>query len=57
MVRSERIAARPGWNRMTAVREGRIHEIKSAHILQPGPVILRGMRQMADVIADWGAAQ
>ena len=56
-VRPERIAARPGWDRMTAVREGRIHEIKSAHILQPGPVILRGMRQMADVIAAWGSAQ
>ncbi|MEO6666500.1 MAG: cobalamin-binding protein [Nitrospiria bacterium] len=54
-VRPERIAARPGWDRITAVREGRICEIKSAHILQPGPAMLTGMRQMADAIAAWAS--
>ena len=39
-VRPERIAARPGWDRIPAVREGRIHEIKSPLILQPGPAAL-----------------
>ena len=34
---SARIAARPGWD---AVRAGRIAEIKSALILQPGPAAL-----------------
>ncbi len=52
-VRADRIAARPGWDGITAVREGRIYEIKSAHILQPGPVIMRGMRQLATTIAAW----
>jgi iron complex transport system substrate-binding protein len=35
-----RIAARPGWDAVPAVRAGRIHEIKSALILQPGPAAL-----------------
>lgn len=39
-VRPERIAARPGWDAIPAVREGRIVEIKSPLILQPGPAAL-----------------
>jgi iron complex transport system substrate-binding protein len=39
-VRAERIAARPGWDAIPAVRNGRIHEIKSPLILQPGPAAL-----------------
>lgn len=35
-----RIAARPGWDAIPAVREGRIVEIKSPLILQPGPAAL-----------------
>ncbi|MFW5880993.1 MAG: cobalamin-binding protein, partial [Roseicyclus sp.] len=39
-VRPERIAARPGWDAIPAVRDGRIVEIKSPLILQPGPAAL-----------------
>ncbi len=39
-VRPERIAARPGWHAVPAVAAGRIHEIKSPLILQPGPAAL-----------------
>jgi iron complex transport system substrate-binding protein len=39
-VRPERIAARPGWDAIPAVRDGRITEIKSPLILQPGPAAL-----------------
>jgi iron complex transport system substrate-binding protein len=35
-----RIMERPGWHAMPAVRAGRIHEIKSPLILQPGPAAL-----------------
>ncbi|GLS19427.1 cobalamin-binding protein [Labrys miyagiensis] len=35
-----RISGRPGWERIPAVREGRIVEIKSPLILQPGPAAL-----------------
>jgi iron complex transport system substrate-binding protein len=36
----ERIRQRPGWNEIPAVRNGRIVEIKSPLILQPGPAAL-----------------
>lgn len=39
-VNLERIRARPGWQSIPAVAQGRIHEIKSPLILQPGPAAL-----------------
>lgn len=39
-VRAEKIVARPGWETIPAVRHGRIFEIKSPLILQPGPAAL-----------------
>ncbi|HEY9536840.1 MAG TPA: cobalamin-binding protein [Kiloniellaceae bacterium] len=39
-VRPERIASRRGWQAIPAVAAGRIHEIKSPLILQPGPAAL-----------------
>lgn len=39
-VRPERIANRPGWSAIPAVAKGRITEIKSPLILQPGPAAL-----------------
>jgi iron complex transport system substrate-binding protein len=51
-VRKEKIAARPGWENVSAVRSGRIHEIKSAYILQPGPASLtEGVQQLHALIA------
>jgi iron complex transport system substrate-binding protein len=34
------IVGRPGWDRVAAVRDDRIFEIKSTYILQPGPAAL-----------------
>ena len=51
-VRKETIAGRPGWDQITAIHESRIHEIKSAFILQPGPASLtEGLRQLHQIIA------
>jgi iron complex transport system substrate-binding protein len=36
----DRVAARPGFDVIPAVRNGRLYEIKSALILQPGPAAL-----------------
>ena len=45
------IIERPGWDRINAVRDDRIHEIKSTDILQPGPASLTdGVRQLHDII-------
>lgn len=48
---AERVAARPGWHAMPAVRDGRLYEIKSCDILQPGPAALGdGLRQLHHLI-------
>lgn len=50
-VRKERIAARPGWQDVPAVRNDQIYEVKSTYILQPGPAALtEGVRQLHDII-------
>lgn len=46
------IERRPGWHAVTAVRAGTIYEIKSADILQPGPGVLIGLRQLHDILVD-----
>lgn len=54
--RPERVAARPAWESVPAVRAGAIHEIKSAIILSPGPVAIReGLPALARLVADWAA--
>ncbi len=51
-VRRNAIAGRSGWSEITAVRIGRIHEIRSSIILQPGPASLTdGVRQLHEIIA------
>lgn len=53
-VRRDRIAARPGWDRVPAVQTGQIHEIKSAYILQPGPAALtEGVVQLQRIVRAW----
>lgn len=52
--RPEKVAARPGWQAIPAVRDGELHEIKSPLILQPGPAALTdGVREMARIIQAW----
>jgi iron complex transport system substrate-binding protein len=51
--RPERIRARAGFDRVPAVRAGRLHEIKSADILQPGPAALtRGLEQLHALVRE-----
>lgn len=52
--RPEKVAARPGWDAIPAVRDGELHEIKSPIILQPGPAALTdGVREMAAILRAW----
>ena len=45
--RPEKVAAREGWATVPAVMNGRLHEIKSCDILQPGPAALTdGLEQL-----------
>jgi iron complex transport system substrate-binding protein len=52
--RPEKVAARPGWNAIPAVRDGELHEIKSPLILQPGPAALTdGVAAIARIVRAW----
>lgn len=52
--RPEKVAARPGWENVPAVRDGELHEVKSPIILQPGPAALfDGLDALHAIIARW----
>jgi iron complex transport system substrate-binding protein len=49
--RPERVAARPGWADIPAVRDNRLYEVKSSEILQPGPAALTdGVRRIQEIL-------
>jgi iron complex transport system substrate-binding protein len=51
-MRKATIVSRTGWDRVSAVRDDRIFEIKSTYILQPGPASLtEGVRQLHVVLS------
>ncbi len=55
--RPERVAAREGWSAVPAVAAAQIHELKSAVILNPGPVAIReGLPALAQLFRQWAAA-
>lgn len=52
--RPEKVAGRPGFDAMPAVRHGALHEIKSSLILQPGPAALTdGLAALQAIIAEF----
>jgi iron complex transport system substrate-binding protein len=49
-----KVAARPGFSTVPAVRDGFLREIKSPLILQAGPAALTdGLDALASIVADW----
>ena len=49
-----KVAARPGFDAVPAVRDGFLREIKSALILQPGPAALTdGLDALVRIIEEW----
>jgi iron complex transport system substrate-binding protein len=54
----QKVAGRPGWQAISAVKTGHLYEIKSADILQPGPACLTdGIRQIAEIVENWSREQ
>jgi iron complex transport system substrate-binding protein len=52
-----KVAARPGFAAIPAVRDGWLREIKSPLILQPGPAALTdGLDALQAIVAQWSAA-
>ncbi len=55
--RADRVAARPGWETIPAVRDGELHEVKSPIILQPGPAALfDGLDELHRIITAWSGS-
>ena len=53
-----KVAARPGFNKIPAVANGWLREVKSPLILQPGPAALTdGLDALARIVADWAEWQ
>jgi iron complex transport system substrate-binding protein len=53
-----KLAVRPGFDAIPAVRDGWLREIKSPLILQPGPAALTdGLDALAAIIRDWAEAR
>ncbi len=53
-----KVAARPGFDALPAVRDGWLREIKSTLILQPGPAALTdGLDALAAIVEEWAAAR
>jgi iron complex transport system substrate-binding protein len=49
-----KVAERPGWDAIPAVRDGQLREIKSPIILQPGPAALTdGVGEISKIITAW----
>ena len=52
--RKEKLVARPGWDKIPAVQNDDVYEIKSTIILQPGPAALTdGVNKLHDIIDGW----
>jgi iron complex transport system substrate-binding protein len=56
--RPARVAARPGWEAIPAVRDGELHEVKSPIILQPGPAALTdGLDALHAIFRRWASRE
>lgn len=44
------LAGRSGWENVTAIRTGEVHEVDGGDILVPGPSLMVGLRQIHEVV-------
>jgi iron complex transport system substrate-binding protein len=48
--RLDEIRQRPGWDAIDAVRQSRVYEMDSSIILQPGPMLVDGFRELCRIL-------
>jgi iron complex transport system substrate-binding protein len=54
--RAEKVAAREGWQGVSAVKNQQLFEVKSADILQPGPAALTdGVEHLHRIVTAWAS--
>ena len=46
----EQVAARAGWEGLTAIREGRIYPFNDDLVSRPGPRLVDGLEELAQLI-------
>jgi iron complex transport system substrate-binding protein len=51
------ICGRPGFAGLAAVRQGWVYSIDPEKILQAGPQLLGGLKEIREIIQDWSAGQ
>ncbi len=51
------LGSRPGWESITAVRRGEVHEIAGEDILSPGPSLMVGLRHIHDIVQGYQSAR
>ena len=51
------LTSRPGWERISAVRSGQIHEIDGSDILSPGPSLMVGLRRIHEIIQTYQSSR
>ncbi len=49
-IQLDEIRRRPGWERIEAIKHGRVYEMDSSIILQPGPVLVDGFRELCRIL-------
>jgi iron complex transport system substrate-binding protein len=51
------IVVRPGWQTVSAVAAGQVHEIPGEDVLSPGPSLLHGLRRIHEIIQAFQAGR
>jgi iron complex transport system substrate-binding protein len=46
----QNIFNRPNWDKIEAIANRHVHEIRSAYLLQPGPAVLKGLEEIHALI-------
>ena len=54
-VETASIRGRAGWDRISAVKAGEVHEVDGADILSPGPSLMVGLRRIHEIIQGFQA--
>ena len=44
------LATRPGWQAISAIRTGQVHEVDGADVLSPGPSLMVGLRRIHEIV-------
>jgi iron complex transport system substrate-binding protein len=47
----ESLMARDGWDRVAAVKSGRVHGLPAAMLKRPGPTVIDGLERVADLLS------